>query len=45
MSGVLTVLFLAQERYKTRRERVRYARLIGVELNRINDIVRPLPWM
>ncbi len=44
MSGVLTILFLAQERYKARKERVRYAGLIVVELNRISDIVRPLPW-
>ena len=44
MSGVLSILFIAQERYKARKERVRYARLIVVELNRISDIVRPLPW-
>lgn len=44
MAGVLTILFLAQERFKARRERARYANLIAAELNRINDIIKPPPW-
>lgn len=44
MSGVLTILFLDQEHYKARKKRVRYARLIDTELNRIYDILKPPSW-
>lgn len=44
MSAVLMSLFFVQEHHKERRERIRYARLISVELNRVRDIVKPLPW-
>ena len=44
MSVVLSMLFVSQERYKARKKRAQYAKLIAVELNHIYDIVRPLPW-
>ena len=44
MSGVLTILFSYQERYKARKERVRYARLIDTELSRIYNILKPPSW-
>lgn len=44
MSVVLLGLFVFQERYKARKERVRYARLIITELSNIHEITSPLTW-
>lgn len=44
MSAVLGILFLAQERYKTRRKRIQYATLIDNELVRIQTYVNPTVW-